>query len=127
VARLDYGGGSLFIHLSLLERFGASVSNDLSVPLGSVRSVRVTGDVWSELRGVRFPGSGIRGLLALGTRRHPLGRDFVAVYGRGPAVVVELAGAHFVRLVISAGDAQGVAEEIRKAVAEWRAPQSLDR
>jgi hypothetical protein len=60
----------------------------------------------------------LRGVIALGTRRHSLGRDFVAVYGRGQAVVVELAGVSFSRLVISSSDAERVAEEIRSAVAE---------
>jgi hypothetical protein len=120
VARLDYGGDVLWLNLSLLERFGASVRQDLAVPLTAVQSVRVTHHVWGELRGIRSPGTALRGVLALGTRRHPLGRDFVAVHGKGPALVVELAGVRFLRLVVSSPDAAGVADEIRSAVSEAR-------
>src|SRR5471032_596440 len=118
MARLDFGGDTLWLHLSLVERFGACVTHDLAAPLAAVRSVRVADDAWSELRGVRAPGSGIPGLLALGTRRHSLGRDFVAIYGKGPAVVIELVGARLARLVVSSRDASDVADEIRDAAAE---------
>jgi hypothetical protein len=118
MARLDYGGDALWLHLSVLERFGASIRHDIALPLAAVRSVRAADDAWSELRGVRAPGSGIRRVLALGTRRHSLGRDFAAVYGKGPAVVVELAGAHYLRLVVSSRDAVQIADEIRDAAAE---------
>ena len=66
----------------MLERFGACITQDPVVPLVAVRSVLLTDDVWSELRGMRAPGTGLRGVIALGTRRHALGRDFVAVYGK---------------------------------------------
>jgi len=118
MARLDFGSDALWLRLSLLERFGACVTHDLALPLAAIRSVRVSDDAWSELRGVRAPGSAIPGVVALGTRRHSLGRDFVAIYGKGPAVVVELAGAHFARLVVSSRDAIEVADEIRDAAAE---------
>ena len=56
--------------------------------------------------------------IALGTWRHPLGRDFVALHGRGQAVVVELAGMRWLRLVITSPDAEGDADDIREAAAE---------
>jgi len=118
MARLDYSGDSLVLRLSLLERFGAVVTHDIALPLVAIRSVRVSDDPWSELRGIRAPGTGIPGVIALGTRRHSLGRDFAAVYGKGPAVIVELAGVRFQRLVVSSSDAARVADEVRDAAAE---------
>jgi hypothetical protein len=118
MARLDYGGDALWLHLSVLERFGACITHDIAVPLAAVRVVRATDDAWSELRGIRAPGSGIPGVIALGTRRHSLGRDFAAVYGKGPAVVIELASARYQRLVVSSRDAPAVADAIRDAAAE---------
>ena len=70
------------------------------------------------MRGVRAPGTALGGVIALGTRRHSLGRDFAVVYGKGPAVVVELTGVRFGRLVVSSRDAAEVADEIRNAAAE---------
>jgi len=120
MASVIVGGDILRVHMWLLARIGACVSGDVWVPLTAVRSVRVTEKPWSELRGVRAPGTGLRGVIALGTWRHPLGRDFVAVYGRGPAVVVDLDGMRFLRLVISRPDAEDVAEEIAEAAAETK-------
>jgi hypothetical protein len=118
MARLDYGDDTLWLHLTVLERFGACVTHDLAVPLAAVRLVRVVDDPWPELRGIRAPGTTVRGVIALGTRRHSLGRDFVIVHGKGPAVVVELAGVRFLRLVVSSSDAATVADQIRDAAAE---------
>jgi hypothetical protein len=115
MARLLVGGDDLRIHLGLFERIGAFVGGDGSVPLGAIRSVGVAEDPWKDLRGVRSPGVGWRRRIALGTWRHAFGKDFVAVYGRRPAVVVELTGQSFARLMISTTDAWGVAEEIRGA------------
>src|SRR5262245_42227128 len=120
MASLVVGGDVLRVHLSIFGRIGACVTGDVWVPLTAVRSVRVTEKPWSELRGVRAPGTGLRGVIALGTWRHALGRDFVAVYGRGPAVVVDLDGMRFLRLVISRPDAEDVAEEIEQAAAETK-------
>ena len=120
MAHLDVAGGMLILHVSLLERIGGFVRGDAHVPLASVRSARVTGDPWGELRGIRMPGTGFPGKIALGTRRFSGGKDFVAVYGKGPAVIVELTGVEFSRLVVSTRGAELVAEEINDAVGELR-------
>jgi len=116
VARLLVGGDDLRVLLTPPERFGALVHGDISVPLEAVGLVRVSDDPWAELRGMRAPGTAVPRRIALGTWRHALGRDFVAVYGKRPAVIVELAGVRFARLVISTRDAEHVADEIRDAL-----------
>jgi hypothetical protein len=118
VARLLVGGDDLRVLLNWLERIGAFVHGYVSVPLASIQLVRVSDEPWSELRGMRYPGTGLRGTIALGTWRHSFGRDFVALYGKGPAVFVDVAGGRFARLVVSMRDAERVAGEIRDAAAE---------
>ena len=118
MARLLVGGDDLRVLLNWFERIGSFFHGYVSVPLASIRSVRVSNEPWAELRGMRYPGTGLRRVIALGTWRHSLGRDFVAVYGQRPAVVVELAGEHFARLVVSTRDAERVAGEVRDAAAE---------
>jgi hypothetical protein len=115
VARLLVGGDDLRVLLSWLERLGAFAGYGFSVPLAALEAVRVSDDPWSELRGMRAPGTGLPRVIALGTWRHPLGRDFAAVYGKRRAVVVGLAGQRFARLVVSRVDADRVADEIRAA------------
>ena len=103
MARVRYEGDELVVHLGWLEKLGA-FRGDVRVPRSSVRDVRATDRPWSELRGIRAPGTGFPGLIALGTRRGDGNRDFTAVYRDRPAVVIELEGAEFDRLVISVHD-----------------------
>ena len=115
MAHLELAGETLILRLSFLERLGAAVLGDAQVPLTAVRSARATDAPWGELRGIRWPGTGLPGKIALGTRRFSGGKDFVAVYGKGPAVIVELAGVEFSRLVVSSRDAETIAAEIDAA------------
>jgi hypothetical protein len=54
-------------------------------------------------------------VIAVGTRRGGFGKDFAAVHGKGPAVVVELEGAEYGRLIVTSDDADAVASAIRTA------------
>ncbi|MGA2932948.1 MAG: hypothetical protein ABSE98_12785 [Acidimicrobiales bacterium] len=54
-------------------------------------------------------------MIAVGTRRGGFGKDFAAVHGKGPAVVVELEGAEYGRLIVTSDDADAVASAIRTA------------
>ena len=54
-------------------------------------------------------------VIAVGTRRGGFGKDFAAVHGKGPAVVVELEGAEYGRLIVTCDDADAVASAIRDA------------
>lgn len=105
MAELRIDDADLVVHLSPLEKLGA-LRGDVRVPLSKITEVRVSDRPWSELRGIRAPGTGFPGLLSLCTRRRPGIRDFAAVYGRTPAVVVETTGADFDRLVVSRHDAE---------------------
>lgn len=115
MAQLVIVGHDLVVRLSLMEKAGAFHA-DVRIPLASVRSVRVADDPWSELRGIRAPGTGLPGVIALGTRRAAGVRDFAAVYSHTPAVVVEAAGAEFDRLVISSQTARVDADRIDAAL-----------
>jgi hypothetical protein len=111
MAELEIDGASLVIRLSWLERLGA-LSGEPRVPLAAVRDVRVTAKPWRELKGIRAPGTGWPGTIALGTWRHDGVKDFCAVYRKGPGVVVELDNAKYARLVVSAADPTSVVETL---------------
>jgi hypothetical protein len=64
------------------------------------------------LRGVRAPGTGIPGVISLGTRRATGVRDFAAVYRNRPALVIDLDGAGFNRLIVSVDDPAAVAASL---------------
>jgi hypothetical protein len=112
VASLILDGADLVVQMSDLEKVEA-VHVDIHVPLTAIHEVRAVGDAWPELRGIRAPGTGIPGVIAVGTRRGSFGKDFAAVHGRGPAVVVDLEGAAYARIVVTTSDAESVAAEIR--------------
>jgi hypothetical protein len=112
MASLIVEGADLVVKMAEIEKFEA-MHTDLHVPLATVRSVRVVEDAWPELRGIRAPGTGIPGVIAVGTRRGSFGKDFAVVHGRETAVVVELAGAAYSRLIVTTADAENVAAAIR--------------
>jgi hypothetical protein len=113
MARLHVEDGELMIDLSGLEK-AEGLHGNIHVPVSTVRDVRCVGDPWPELRGMRAPGTGLPKVIAVGTRRGPGIKDFAVVHGTGPAVVVELEGADFGRLVVTEDDAEVVAADLRK-------------
>jgi hypothetical protein len=112
MASLIVEGSDLVVKMSDLENVEA-LHTDIHVALASVHAVRAVRDAWPELRGLRAPGTGIPLVIAVGTRRGGFGKDFAAVHGRGPAVVVDLEGADYSRLVVTTPDAERVVAEIR--------------
>jgi hypothetical protein len=63
----------------------------------------------ASMRGLRAPGTGIPGVIMLGTTRWKGVRDFDAVYRNRPGVVVELEGASYGRFVVTTDDPERVA------------------
>jgi len=112
VASFEIIGGDLRLALSGFEKL-EGLHGDIVVPLGTVCDVRVVPTAWPELRGIRAPGTGFPGVVAVGTRRGAFGKDFAAVHGRGPAVVVELEGAPYRRLIATADNAESTTAMIR--------------
>jgi hypothetical protein len=114
VADLRTDGDELVLHMRALEK-AEGFHGDIRIPLSAVTAVRVVDTAWPELRGVRAPGTGVPDVIAVGTRRGGFGKDFAAVHGKGPAVVVELERAEYGRLIVTSDDADAVASAIRAA------------
>ncbi len=106
MARIDIYEGTLVLQLSFAERRGGFVRGDARIPLSAVRAVRAVEDPWAELRGMRSPGITLGKSLAVGTWRFPGGKDFVALHGRSPGVVIDLTGLEFARILYSSHDAE---------------------
>jgi hypothetical protein len=104
VATLLAEDGDLVVRLSRWEKLGA-FHDDVRVPRAAVEEVYVSRRPFHEVRGLRAPGTGVPGCVALGTWRHRRGKDFVALYRGKPAVVVRLRGAPFQRLLVADDDA----------------------
>jgi hypothetical protein len=100
MAKLRIEGDELVVHLSGWERFGA-FHGHVRVPLAQVTEVRSVEAATRELYGLRIPGTGLPGVIALGTWRRRGAKDFVAAYRRRPGVVIDLDGHDFARIVVS--------------------------
>ncbi len=101
------------LNLSGMEKL-EGFHGDIRVPVSTLRDVRWTNDPWSEVRGIRAPGTGIPGVIAVGTRRGRTIKDFAAIHGKGPAVVVELESAEYGRLVVTEEDAESAAADLKR-------------
>ena len=107
MASVKTEGDALIVQLSPLEKVGA-LHGDLREQLSRVKRVWVTDAPWRELRGMRAPGTGIPRVIMLGTTRGSFGKDFCAVYGRAPALVVELEGSAFRRWILTVPEPQAL-------------------
>jgi hypothetical protein len=116
MAEFTVDGTDLVLHLRAAEK-AEGFHRDIRVPLSAVTAVRVVDSAWDgELHGMRAPGTGMPNVIAVGTRRGGFGKDFAAVHGNGSAVVVELEGAEYGRLVVTADDAEAMAAPVRAAL-----------
>jgi hypothetical protein len=114
MAQVVVSGNTVTLALTKVERL-EGFHGDIVAPVSSVTAVRASDDLWSELRGIRAPGTGIPKVIAVSTRRGSFGKDFAVVHGTGPGVVVEFAGEEFQRWVVSAADPGPVVAEVSVA------------
>lgn len=115
MARLVVKGEDLIVRLPWWEK-AAARRRDVHVPLSAVHQVTIEPDWWRALRGERGRGTWIPGVLSLGTRRHPHGKDFAAVRARRPVVRVELRHpSPYARLAVTHPDPEAVAHAVRTA------------
>jgi uncharacterized protein len=115
VASLSVEGDELVLTMTPLEKV-EGFHGSIRVPVSTVRQVRSVNDPWSELRGLRAPGTGVPRVIAVGTRRGGGIKDFVVVRGQGPGLVVDLDGAEFDRFVVTEEHAEAIATELRQQI-----------
>jgi len=116
MAQLIVDRGDLVLRMSRLERIGG-LHGDIRVPLGAVAEVAITERPFGEVRGMRAPGTGLPGRIALGTWRARRGeKGFAAIYRGKHGVIVRLREGEFAWLCVSADDPQGVVARIRAAM-----------
>jgi hypothetical protein len=116
MAEIRIDGEQVSIHLSFAEKIGA-LHGDLHFPVSAVRAVRVVDKPFSEIEGVRSPGTGVPGVIALGTYRARGGRDFVAVYRgeRGAVIEIDAGNTKYRRVILSAKDPESLRSTVESA------------
>jgi hypothetical protein len=86
--------------LSAVERAEA-VHGDVSVPRAAVVSAQVAPHGMDEVHGLRMPGTGLPGVIMVGTWRDKERVTFAVCHGRRPAIVLELTGQRYDRIVVT--------------------------
>ena len=100
MARLLVDDGVVTVSLSAVEKAEA-LHGDLSVPRTAVVSARAVPDGMDEVHGLRMPGTGLPGVILVGTWRSRDTVTFAVCHGRRPAVVLELTGQPYDRIVVT--------------------------
>jgi len=104
----------LEIHLTRAEKVLAMKREDLVVPRDSIRSVAITEDPWIWIRGIRAPGAAVPLTLSLGTWKFHGGKDFLLIKGKQrAAVVIDLEGEEYSRVIVSTPHAARLVEALR--------------
>ena len=113
----------LEIHLTPAEKVLALRREDLVAPRDSIRSVAITEDPWIWIRGIRSPGASIPLMLATGTWKFHGGKDFLLIKGKQrAAVVIDLEGEEYSRIIVSTTHASKLIEALRVVDPSEQAP-----
>lgn len=67
MANVTIGDGTLTIALTVPERVVSLHGGSVVVPLKEIRGVRIVRNVLGQVRGLRMPGAGVPGRVAIGT------------------------------------------------------------
>lgn len=120
MARIGVEGDRLVVTLQGWEQVWA-LKQRIDVPLSAVRSVRVNDDQGLKPSGFRAPGSYWPfwpGKIMAGTYRKRGSKQFWSVRDPMKAVVIDLEGADYARLVIQVPDAAATAAMLRNAIGD---------
>ena len=99
VARLRIDDWSVTVSLSAMEKLEALHGN-VTVPRTAVVGARGVPDGMAEVHGLRT-GTGLPGVILVGTVRDSGSVTFAVCHGRRPAVVLDLAGQPYDRIVVT--------------------------
>jgi hypothetical protein len=95
------------VSLSAIERLEA-LHGDVTVLRSAITQVRAVPDGMAEVHGIRSPGTSLPGVTLVGTWRNGAGATLAVCHGRKPAVVIDLHGAQFDRLVVTVEDPEHI-------------------
>ena len=112
MAELTVEGQELVLRLSALEKIEA-VHGEVRMLASAVRAVEVLDDAPGAVQGWRSPGTGIPGLLAVGTYRQGGRKTFAVVHmNTRRGVRVRLEGTAYDELIVGCADPEAVATSL---------------
>lgn len=94
-----------------------ALKSRLSIPLEHVRGATADPGIGAEPKGLRGPGTHVRGVITAGTFHQDGLRVFWDVHNAAKAVVIELDDERYQRLVLEVDDPKGAVDLVEAAVA----------
>jgi hypothetical protein len=113
MANLRVHNDRLEVHLTPAEKTLAMRSADVIVQRDDIRSATITDDPWIWIRGIRRRGTEVPLVVAVGVWKTHGGSDFVLVKRKRQAIVLELSGGEFARLVLSTSRAVELIDKLK--------------
>lgn len=108
MANVKVEADQLVLELTVEEKLEA-IHGDIRVALSAVRSITVVDDALDQVQGIRT-GTGLPGVLVVGTIRWAGRKSFVVVHhGHPRGVVIRLEGTEFDEFVIGTDDPEKMA------------------
>ncbi|WP_353828723.1 hypothetical protein [Agromyces sp. SYSU T0242] len=127
MANLRVHDDRLEVHLTPAEKSLGFRSADIVVQRDDIRSAIITDDPWIWIRGIRRRGTEVPLVVAVGTWKTHNGSDFVIVKRKRQAVVLELSGGEFSRLLLSTSHAAQLIDRLKVGGPDDDAePQPID-
>ena len=112
---VEITGDQLVVTMRGLDRFW-SLRRQITVPLAHVRGATADPGMSREPAGVRSPGTYVPRVITAGTYRRDGERSFWNLRASREAVVIELTGEPFARLVLGVGDARATADRVERSL-----------
>lgn len=117
MAKLRVHSDRIEVQLTPVEKSMALRSDDIVVQQSDIRSAIITDDPWIWIRGIRRRGTEVPLVVAVGVWKYHGGSDFVIVKGKRSAVVLELGGGEFARLIVSTNHAAQLIDSLKLTAA----------
>jgi hypothetical protein len=112
VANLLIDDDTVTVELTMLEK-AESVHGNLHIPRSAITGYSAVPDGLAEVPGFKLAGAGLPGALKVGTWVGEGKRTFAVCHGSSPAVVLELTGERYDRVVVTVDDPQEVIAGLR--------------
>ncbi|GAA1839965.1 hypothetical protein [Agromyces salentinus] len=113
MAQLRVHTDRIEVLLTPAEKALALRADDIVVQRDDIRSATITDDPWVWIRGIRTKGTELPLVVAVGAWKYHGGLDFVIVKGKRQAVVLELAGGEFARIILSTNHAAALIDRLK--------------